>query len=149
MKLSVQKRLGSKLLKCSPKRVKLAPDHLSDISKAITRMDVLGLVETGLIDKNPAKGVSRVRARHKAKQQQKGLQKGPGRKKGKKTTHNPKKELWMIKVRLLRVFLKELKEKTILTQENYKQLYRKVSGGFFRNKRHLKLYIDEHNLGRK
>jgi large subunit ribosomal protein L19e len=149
MKLTVQKRLASKILKCSPKRVKLAPDHLSDISKAITRMDVSGLVETGLIDKVPVKGISRVRARHIAKQQKKGLQKGPGRRKGKKTAINPKKELWMIKIRLLRTFLKELKEKSILTQENYKNLYKKAKGGFFRNKRHVKIYIEEHNLGRK
>ncbi len=55
----------------------------------------------------------------------------------------------MIKIRLLRSFLKELKEKQILTAANYKDLYRKSSGGFFRNKRHLKIYIDEHNLAEK
>lgn len=146
MKLTVQKRLASKILGCSSKKVKLAPNHFSDISKAITRADVSGLVEEGLIVKVPSKGVSRVRARKRNVQRQKGLQKGPGKRKGKKTARTPSKEIWMIKIRLLRSFLKELREKTILSQENYKNLYNKAKGGFFRNKRHVKIYIDEHKL---
>jgi len=149
MKLTVQKILASKILKCSPKRVKLAPDHFSDISKAITRMDVADLIEEGLIQKIPAKGVSRVRARKSDLQRAKGLRKGPGRHKAKKTARSPKKQLWMVKIRLLRAFLKELKTKKILSQENYKDLYHKAKGGFFRNKRHVKIYMEEHNLGRK
>lgn len=146
MKLSVQKRLASKILKCSPKRVKLAPNQLSQISKSITRADVHSLINEGTIVKLQATGVSRSRARKTDAQKRKGLQKGPGHRKGKKFSRVPKKEFWMIKIRLLRSFLKELKEKKILNAENYKDLYRKSGGGFFRNKRHLKIYIDEHSL---
>ncbi|MDD3175034.1 MAG: 50S ribosomal protein L19e [Candidatus Nanoarchaeia archaeon] len=149
MKLSVQKKIASKLLKCSLKRVKISPDRLSDVSKAITRNDMSDLVNQGIVVKAPVKGVSRVRANHKAKQKRKGLQKGPGKHKGKITSRTPSKEAWMTKIRLLRTFLKELKEKELLNAENYKNLYRKSKGGFFRNKRHMKIYIDEHNLVRK
>ncbi|MGE0793272.1 MAG: 50S ribosomal protein L19e [Candidatus Woesearchaeota archaeon] len=149
MKLSVQKRIASSLLKCSPKRVNLNPAHVSEISKAITRADVSNLVNDGIIEKLPARGVSRVRARKNAAQRKKGLQKGPGKRKGKKNARVPSKDLWMIKIRLLRTFLKELKEKKILNAENYKSLYRKSAGGFFRNKRHLKIYIEEHNLAER
>ena len=149
MKLSVQKKIASKVLGCSPKRVKLTPNNLTAISKAITRHDVSGLIHSGLIEKVPKRGVSRVRARHNAKQRRKGLQHGPGNKKGKPNSRVSSKSLWMIKIRLFRSFLKELKEKQILTAENYKNLYNKAKGGFFRNKRHMKIYIDEHNLGKK
>ena len=108
-----------------------------------------GQILVSLEEKIQKKGVSRVRARARAAQRRKGLQKGPGKRKGKKTARNPTKQLWMIKIRLLRTFLKELKEKQILTAGNYKDLYRKSAGGFFRNKRHLKIYIEEHNLAEK
>lgn len=149
MKLTVQKRLASQVLKCSPKRVKLAPSRLADISKGITKSDIAGLVGEGLIEKIPARGVSRVRARVKAAQRRKGLQRGPGKRKGKKTALVNSKSAWMIKIRLQRSFLKELKEKKILEQAAHKDLYRKAGGGFFRSKRHIKIYIDDHNLARK
>ncbi len=149
MKLSVQKKLAAKILKCSPKRVKLAPDQLQKISKSITSADIHSLINEGTILKVQSKGVSRVRANKKAAQKRKGLQKGPGKRKGKKFASTTRKELWMIKIRLLRSFLKELKEKQILSPEGYKELYAKAGGGFFRNKRHLKIYMEEHNLVRK
>ena len=51
----------------------------------------------------------------------------------------------------MRAFLKELRDKGIISKEDYRVLYAKVKGGFFRSKRHIKLYIADqgnHNIRR-
>jgi large subunit ribosomal protein L19e len=146
MKLSVQSRLAASVLKCSSKRVHFVPDRLLDIKEAITKADIKGLISEGVIFKTQAKGVSRFRAKQKAAQRRKGLQRGPGKRKGKHTAIVSKKEAWMAKIRTQRIFLKELKSKKIVDAAAYKNLYRKSTGGFFRNKRHIKIYMQEHNL---
>lgn len=146
MKLSVQKRLAADVLNCSPKRVHFVPDRAAEIKEAITKADIRSLVGEGLIYKEQEQGVSRVRARHRANQRKKGLQRGPGKRKGKQTAIVPRKTAWMTKIRVQRGFIQELKEKGLVNQESYKNLYRKAKGGFFRNKRHIKIYIQEHNL---
>ena len=52
----------------------------------------------------------------------------------------------MAKIRIQRKFLAEIKEKKLLDSKTYRPLYLKAKGGFFRNKRHIKLYLEEHNL---
>ncbi|MCA9477534.1 MAG: 50S ribosomal protein L19e [Nanoarchaeota archaeon] len=146
MKLAVQKRLAADLLKCSPKRVRLSPDRLSEMKEAITKADVRGLINDGLIIKMPEKGVSRARAKHRADQRRKGLQRGPGKRKGKITAIIPRKTSWIAKIRTQRAFLSLLREKELVDDAGYKNLYRKAKGGFFRNKRHIKIYMQEHNL---
>jgi large subunit ribosomal protein L19e len=146
MKLSVQKRLAAQVLNCSPKRVSLAPNRSADIKEAITRLDIKHLIDEGLIVKHQKTGVSRARAKNRADQRRKGLQRGPGKRKGKKTAIVPRKTSWMAKIRTQRIFLKELKEKSLLSQKHYVSLYKKAKGGFFRNKRHIKVYIEEHEM---
>jgi large subunit ribosomal protein L19e len=131
------------------KRIHFIPDRLPDIKEAITKEDIRSLISEGLIFKEQKKGVSRFQARHKAAQRRKGLQRGPGKRKGKKTAIVPKKQAWMAKVRVQRAFLAELKSKKLVDAIAYKNLYRKSKGGFFRNKRHIKVYIQEHNLVNK
>lgn len=149
MKLSVQKRLAADVMKCSSKRVHFIPERITDIKEAITKADIRGLVAEGIISEVQKKGVSRARAKHKANQRSKGLQRGPGKRKGKKTAIVPRKEAWMAKVRTQRVFLKELRENEVIDQAAFKSLYRKSKGGFFRNKRHIKIYMNEHDLAKK
>ena len=52
----------------------------------------------------------------------------------------------MKKIRLQRKFLKELYNKEYLNPQIYRKLYNKAKGGFFRSKRHIKLYIDDNDL---
>ena len=141
-----KKILAAKLLKISPKKVKFAADALEDIKKSITRSDMRGWIAVGKITKSGANEQSRVRARKIAAQKKKGRQKGRGSRKGSKNSVINKKQKWMIKVRSQRILLKMLREKGLLTRTNYRQLYAKSKGGFFRNKRHIKLYITEHHL---
>lgn len=146
MKLNVQKRLAANILKCSPKKVWFAPDRLADIKEAITKADIRGLIGEGVIAKEQAKGISRVRANHRAVQKSKGLRRGPGKRKGKKTALMPRKEAWITKIRAQRSLLTELKANNIVSVDTYKTLYRKAKGGFFRNRRHIKIYIKEQGL---
>jgi len=149
MKLRLQKKLAAKLFKSSKKRVKFEPTVLDEIKEGLTRDDVRSMIDRGLIHLNQKKGVSRVRAKKKQAQRVKGLRKGPGKRKGTKNARTPNKGLWIIKIRLQREFLKELYDKKIITTKVYRNLYLKAKGGFFRSKRHIKLYIEDNNLAVK
>jgi large subunit ribosomal protein L19e len=141
-----KKRLAAEILKTSPKKVKFLAEALDDIKKAITRSDLRGLIAVKKIVKSKANEQSRSRARKIATQKSKGRQKGKGTKKGAKYSTVTKKDRWMAKVRVQRVFLKELKDKKLVSTKNYQMLYRKVKGGYFRNRRHIKLYLTEYHL---
>jgi large subunit ribosomal protein L19e len=146
MKLNNQKKLAAKVLGGSPKRVILDITKLDQIKEAITKFDIKGLISNGIITEKPKRGISRARARDRQEQKRKGRQSGDGRRKGKKTSRSPKKVLWMNKIRLQRSFLQELKEKELVTPQIFRDLYRKSKGGFFRSKRHIKVYITDNNL---
>ncbi|MFH1212378.1 MAG: 50S ribosomal protein L19e [Candidatus Woesearchaeota archaeon] len=148
MDLNVQKRMAGKVLKCSPKRAKLNPEFSDDIKEATTKRDIRSLVREGSIVKNQKKGVSKARANKRAEQKKKGLRRGRGKKKGTKNANFPRKKLWILKIRSQRNFLKELKEKNIVNTKDYHELYNKAKGGFFRNKRHIKIFIEEHELAK-
>ena len=149
MQLDNQKRLAAQVLKCSKKRVCFDQDRLEDIKEAITKADIRSLINDKTIKAKPVKGVSRARARKIAVQKRKGRRKGLGSRKGKKTARLPKKVAWMNKIRIQRNFIKEIRSKKIIAKSNYQTLYLKAKGGFFRSKRHIKLYIEEHNLVQK
>jgi large subunit ribosomal protein L19e len=141
-----KKRLAADIMKTSPKKVKFLADALEDIKKAITRADIRGLIAVKKIVKSGANEQSRVRARKIATQKSKGRQKGSGTKKGKKYSSVTRKSRWIAKIRTQRKFLKELKESKLVTPNTYQNLYRKAGGGYFRNKRHIKLYLTEQKL---
>lgn len=149
MKLGFQKKLASKVLKCSSKRVKFDETRKEDIKNAITKQDVRSLVADGAIAETPAKSNSRARARKRQVQKRKGLQKGAGKRGGKATARSPRKEAWVKKIRVQRAFLKELKDKSTIDGPSYRTLYLKAKGGFFRSRKHLIIYMTENNLFKK
>lgn len=143
-----KKRLAAEILKTSPKNVVFAQDALGDVQKAITRSDIRGLIAVGKIQKKNKSEHSRVRARKIARQKRKGRRKGKGSRKGGMYAVVSSKKQWVTRIRVQREFLKQLRDKRLLTSEQYHSLYVKSKGGFFRNRRHLKLYLTE-LLGRK
>jgi len=149
MELKLQKRLAGQILKCSVKRVKLDEERKEEIKEAITKADIKILINDKAIQKKPVKGVSRVRARKIKKQKSKGRRRGPGSRKGSRTARLSRKSAWIIKIRALRKLLTELKTEKKITPNIYQQLYMKSKGGLFRSRRHILLYIKEHNLGKK
>ena len=146
MELKVQKKLAASVLKCSKSRIRFDPERLEEIKEAITKVDIKSLIKDNAISRRPAKNTSRFRARKKLIQKRKGRQKGLGSRKGKSTARLPKKENWMNHIRKQREYLKYLRDKKVISRRVFRDLYLKCKGGFFRSKRHLKLYIDEHGL---
>lgn len=141
-----KKILAGKILNTSPQKIKFLPEALADVSKAITRSDIRGLIAVGKIIEKKENYHSRAHARKIRMQKRKGRQKGKGSKKGSSYSVVGKKEQWTSRVRAQRNFLKELRDKSLLDSKGYRLLYQKSKGGFFRNVRHIKLYITEHNL---
>jgi len=149
MTSQIQKKLAGQILKCSKKRIRFDPESLDEIKEAITKVDVRSLINQGLITRKPVKGVSKSRARKRRKQRRKGRQKGYASRKGAKTARLPKKLAWIRKIRIQRQFIQLLRNKKLISIPTYRLLYKKCSGGFFRSKRHINLYIDEHELIQK
>lgn len=141
-----KKRLAADILKVSPKKIKFADDAVEDIKKAITRSDIRGLIAVKKITEAKDPQHSRSGARKIAIQKKKGKRKGHGSRKGKQKARTPKKESWMIKVRNQRELLRILREKGLIQPKDYREAYSKIKGGFFRNKRHLKLYLEDNKL---
>ena len=146
MRLQSQKRLAAKILKVGLDKIWIDPEKLTEVKEAITKEDIRSLIKEKIIRKKPVVGLSRGRARKKTLQKQKGRRKGKGSKKGKATARLPRKKSWMNKIRAQRKLVKSLKEKEKISSKNYLMLRKKMKGGFFRSKRHLKLYLSSNKL---
>ncbi|MDD1714798.1 MAG: 50S ribosomal protein L19e [Methanoregulaceae archaeon] len=137
-----QRRIAAAVLDCGAHRVWFDPDRLSDIQNAISREDIRGLIEEGAIRAHQIKGNSRGRARAKIAKRAYGHCKGPGRRRGAAGARNPKKRQWIQKIRAIRKTLHAMRENGDIDSHLYRVLYRKASGGQFRNVAHLKAQLD-------
>jgi len=146
MDLKVQKNITRSLLKVGIKRIKFDPEKLSEIKEAITKKDIHGLINKRIIEISPKRGSSRGRARKILLQKRKGRRKGIGSRKGKSNARLNSKKNWINRIRILRRFLRKMKEKKIIVNKDYRELYLKAKGGFFRSERHLKTYMSERGL---
>ncbi len=142
MMLKLQKRIAADILKVSPKKIYFDPARLKEIKEAITRADIVNLIKARAISKNPTSR-SRLRIKNLKLQKKKGRRKGLGSRKGKKTARLKPKKTWMIKVRGQRKLIRLLRKKKALNPKDYRSIYKKVKGGLFRSRRHLKLYLTE------
>ncbi|MFP4005885.1 MAG: 50S ribosomal protein L19e [Candidatus Hadarchaeia archaeon] len=146
MNLENQKRMAAELLKVGKERVWIDPERNSEVSTAITKADIRQLINDNAIKAKPKKSVSRVRARKKHDQESKGRRSGPGRRKGSKGGRKPKKKEWMGKVRALRDELRNLRDEGTIDSSLYRDLYKRVKGGSFRSRAHLRNYLKERGL---
>jgi large subunit ribosomal protein L19e len=137
-----QRRIAAAILDCGAHRVWFDPDRLSEIQNAISREDIRGLIEEGAIRAHQVKGNSRGRARAKIAKRAYGHCKGPGRRRGAAGARNPKKRQWIQKIRAIRKTLSAMRESGDIDPHLYRVLYRKASGGQFRNVAHLKAQLD-------
>lgn len=149
MNLRSQKRVAADVLNIGVNKVWFNPEKKEDIKKAITKVDIRELVKQGIIAAKPKKGVSRFRAKKAALQKRKGRRSGSGSRKGKMTSRLPRKKSSMLRIRAQRKLLSLLKEKGILTAQAYRDLRNKAKGGFFRSRRHIKLYAEDRGLMKK
>ncbi|MCD6496278.1 MAG: 50S ribosomal protein L19e [Candidatus Aenigmarchaeota archaeon] len=144
MNTSYQKRLASKILRVSPKRVKVSDDK--DVGEALTRNDVKHLIVKGLIKKVQKKGTSRVAARRRLEQKKKGRSSGRGKRSGKKHALTARKDLWMRNVRAQRALLKDMRDKGQIDTDVYSSMYRKSKGGEFRSRKHMLSYMKDKDM---
>tara|TARA_Y100000310_G_C20342410_1_gene650418 strand:- start:192 stop:632 length:441 start_codon:yes stop_codon:yes gene_type:complete len=144
--MKTQKRLAASILGCSPKKIVFDREQLEEIKEAITKHDMKLLIGRKTVKAKQTKGVSRVRANKILAQKRKGRQKGHGSRKGKSTARLPSKKSWEARIRKQRSFIKELKVKEKIDNKIYRELYRKCKGGFFRNQRHIKVYLQERGV---
>lgn len=141
-----KKRIAAEVMKTSPGKVRFADDALEDIKKAITRSDFRGLIAVGKITKSGKNLHSRAGARKIARQKRKGRRKGRGSRKGSKYSIVNRKDQWVARIRAQRSLLKDLRDNEIVSKKTYQMLCAKSKGGYFRNRRHIKLYLREQNL---
>lgn len=148
MNLRKQKELASRALGVSKKRIKfnLTSENKKDLKELISREGVKDLLADKAISVSNKSGNSRTRANHIASQKAKGRRAGHGNRKGTANARFNNKEKWMIKIRALRNYLKNMKSDGRLDTKTYRELYLKAKGNFFRNKRHMILFIEQNKI---
>ena len=135
MNLKSKRRLAASVLGVGKDRVIFNDEYSDLIQDAITRSTIRGLVGFGAITVAPEKGISRGRFRTKSKKLKRG--RSAGSTEGTARARNPRKDMWISKVRALRWRLKVAKERKELTPEAYRKLYKQVKGGQVRGVKHL------------
>ena len=133
MTMLTVRRLAADIMNVGQSRVKISPDALKEAEGALTRSDVRGLIDKGVITKAKIKG---------RKSAAKKKRRGKGSRKG--SLANQKK-LWMQKLRSQRKLLAMLVEAGALKKKDKRSIYGKVKSGIFRNKKAMMLYLKENS----
>lgn len=144
MNLKTQKMMASRILKAGLSRVRVENDP--DVSEAITRNDVKELIKGGLISTVPKKGVCSAPRKIRAAQKGKGRMSAGGSKKGTKKARKTPKTKWIEKIRPIRKMLRDMKDAKQLENSDYRKLYRLASGGSFRSRKHVLMFIKDHDM---
>lgn len=130
--LKTQRRLAAELLNVGENKVVFDALRLEDISKAITRADIIDLIKDRAIRKKA--GIRPIN-----KNKKKGMRRmGVG---SSKLRVKNRKAKYMAKIRKLRRYIAELRSKKVIAMEDFKELRKLSKSGQFKTRRHLKEYV--------
>lgn len=147
--LRYQKRLVSRITKKGTSRVWIDPREIKNAEEAITASDVKRLISSGTIKLRSKNGNSSFRIKKARAQKRKGRRRGPGSLKGTFNARSPRKMQWIRTARILRADAKKLRDDGAITTIIYRDLYGKIKGGFFRNRKHMAIYLERNALVNK
>ncbi len=128
--LDKRKELAAKVLGVGKNKIVFDSLRLPEIKEAITKQDIRDMYAEGIISVKENRG--------RRKKEIRTTKKGPGKTKRKV---RDKKRDYVILVRKLRGYAKELKNKGDIAPESYTELRKKIKARGFKSKAHLKEYI--------
>lgn len=137
MKAPKIRRLASRILKTGETNIWFDNTQLEKVQEGMTKEDVRQLINQGIIKKRTAFGQSKGRSRVLLLKKKKGRRRGFGKRGGTQKTRMDKKKNWMKRVRSQRAFLSELRKKKKMDSKTYQQLYKRISGGFYKGKKNI------------
>ena len=132
MNLTKRKDLAAKVLNVGKNRIIFAEGHLSEIKEAITRLDILDLHKSGVIQIREVKGRTKIVKRKNR------------RRVGKvKNKVNNRKAEYVIITRKLRKFVRGLVRIGAIDKDRNRELRKQIRARKFKSKRHLKENLEE------
>ncbi|MCX6777435.1 MAG: 50S ribosomal protein L19e [Candidatus Micrarchaeota archaeon] len=146
MAIKTVKRLAAMILRRGASAIKIASGQDKKAGEALTREDVRGLISSGAIYVERKRGVSRAKARIRARKRKLGRMRGPGKRKGKRFSRLPQKTQWIARIRVLRRELAALRDSKNIDNKTYRHMYAMAKGAAFRSRGQMLAYLKENNL---